>query len=627
MTLKLSAYKKAQGGQLDFYKLGGMCLLVLMLAGCSGQAKELPPRQITVNERLTHPNAEFEAQLLKLDAAAMLTQQQRHQESLDLLQTLQLSFLPVQEHWRALQIAAISSLALDNGRQALRLIDHFGQQLTYLNQQQQYQLFGYRADAFLLTGFYTNALQQRHNQAQATNNKTEQKANYQALWDNLLKINGETLNALHEEEKHPLLQGWLELALVRQSITEHPELFISNLEAWHTAWPHHPAQNFMPEEIHLLTKLSQHQVQHLGVFLPETGIMADSANALRNALIAKQLDTINKGYIAPKITFYNSEGASLDALYKQAISDGVETVIGPLAKAQVDLLERRSSLPLPTLALNYGNDEAFRNKNLYQFGLSAENEAEQVALKAWQNGFRRALVLTPESDWGTRIKDSFVNAWQALGGEITHSRQYGKSLTLDKSLRELLEVQLSEQRHRRLITLLGKRPHFTPRPRDDSDFLFIHATATDARQIKPALSFLRASNLPVFATSSVYTGTSDTYRDKDMDGIIFCDIPWYLEEEGNALEQAIRQTWPDKMVNYGRLYAMGADAYLLVQRLPLFNALPELHLDGATGRLSQSNRRIKRELQWAQFNKGQVEPLTTDTFEKQPLVDQLTLEE
>ncbi|HKM15459.1 MAG TPA: penicillin-binding protein activator [Marinospirillum sp.] len=622
MTLKLSAYPP-HFRQSGFYRLGVLCLLLLMLVGCSGKTKETPIQQIVINERSVNANPEIETQLARLETAIRLTQQQRYQESLDLLQTLQTSLLPINHHWQALQVAAISSLALDDGWLALRLIDRFIQQLPNLNQQQQYLFFGYKADAFMLTGFYSNALQQRHNQALITQDKNQQQVAYQALWLNLLKMNGETLRDLQEKENQPLLLGWLELALVRQMITEQPELFISRLKAWHKTWPYHPAQTFMPEEIELLTKLSQQQVQHLGVFLPEGGAMADSANALRDALIARQLDALNKGYPAPKITFYNAESALLDDLYNQAKKDGVEVVIGPLAKAQVDLLERRSNLPLPTLALNYGNDEKFRNKSLYQFGLSAENEAEQIALKAWQNGFRRALVLTPESNWGTRIEQSFIDTWQKLGGEITHSRQYGKTLTLDKSLRELLEVQLSEQRHRRIINLLGKRPHFSPRPREDSDFLFIHATSADARQIKPALSFLRASNLPVLATSSVYSGASDPSRDKDMDGIIFCDIPWYLEE-GNTLEQTVRQAWPDKMVNYGRLYAMGADAYLLAQRLPLLNALPEIRIDGATGRLSQTNRRIKRELQWAQFNKGKVESLTADAFDKQQLVDQIT---
>ncbi len=622
MTLKLSAYQPHLR-QSGFYRLGVLCLLLLVLAGCSGQIKEAPLQQLVINERSVNANPEIETQLAKLETAIRLTQQQRHQESLDLLQTLQTPLLPIENHWQALQVAAVSSLALDNGWLALRLIDRFSQQLPDLNQQQQYLFFGYKADAFMLTGFYKNALQQRHNQALAAQDKSQQQVAYQALWLNLLKINGETLRDLQEQETQPLLLGWLELALVRQMITEQPELFISNLEAWHNIWAYHPAKTFMPEEIEFLTKLSQQQVQHLGVFLPESGVMAESANALRNALIARQLDAINKGYPAPKITFYNTEGALIDDLYHQAKQDGVEVVIGPLAKARVDLLERRAKLPLPTLALNYGNDEKFRNKSLYQFGLSAENEAEQVALKAWQSGFRRALILTPENNWGMRIKESFIDAWQKLGGEVTYTREYGKTLTIDKSLRELLEVQLSEQRHRRIINLLGKRPYFSPRHREDSDFMFIHATPADARQIKPALSFLRASNLPVLATSSVYTGASDPSRDKDMDGIIFCDIPWYLEE-GNLLEQTIRQAWPNKMVNYGRLYAMGADAYLLAQRLPLLKALPEIRIDGATGRLSQANRRIKRELQWAQFNQGKVEPLTANAFNKQKLVDQIT---
>lgn len=623
MALKLSAYQPYLN-KLSFYRLGLLCLLLLMLVGCSGKVKETTPKQLIVSERATHPNPEVEAQLVRLDAASILTQQERHQESLAILQSLQLSLLPVDSHWQALQTAAISSLALEDGRQALRLIEHFSQQLPNLSQQQQYLLFGYRADAFLLTGLYTSALQHRHNQAGVAANKTQQQAAYQALWLNLQQINGETLQSLQQQEGQPLLRGWLELALVRQSISEHPELFITRLEQWHSAWPKHPAQTYMPKEMYLLITLSQQQVKHLGVFLPDSGPFAGPAHALRDAFIARQLHSLQNKYPTPKITFYDTQaGASLDELYSQAKKDGVEVVIGPLAKANVDLLELRSSLPLPTLALNYGSDENFNNTSLYQFGLSAENEAEQVVLKAWQSGFRRALILTPENSWGTRVNNSFVEAWEKLGGEVTHTRQYGKSLNIDKAVRELLEVQLSEQRHLRLTRLLGQRPEFAPRPREDSDFLFIHAAPAAARQIKPNLNFLMAGDLPVLATSSVYAGFSDPDQDKDINGVIFCDIPWYLETN-NVLEKAIRQTWPDDMLRYGRLYAMGADAYLLAQRLHILDALPESRIDGATGRLSHINRVFKRELQWAQFNRGQIEPLSADAFERQELIDQLT---
>ncbi len=623
MVLKLSAYQPYLR-QLKLYRLGLLCLLLLLLAGCSGKVTEAPPKPETVSERAAHPNPEVESQLVKLDAASILTQQQRYQESLSLLQSLQLSLLPKKYHWQALEVAATNSLALENGWQALRLIQHFSQELTNLNRQQQYLLFGYRADAFLLTGFYSNALKNRHNQAATALNKQQQEVTYKTLWETMQQISTESLVTLQKQEKQTLLGGWIDLALVKRTVIDHPELFVTRLNQWHTTWPRHPAQTFMPKEMQLLVKLSKEQVQHLGVFLPETGPLADAAEVLRDALIARQLASLKNGYPTPRLTFFNTQGNSIDKLYSQAIEAGVEVVIGPLAKANVSLIENRSSLPLPTLALNYGNNLNFRNKSLYQFGLSAENEAEQVALKAWQSGFRRALVLTPENSWGTRVKDSFVLAWEKLGGEVTHSRQYGGSLTLDKSLRELLEVQLSQQRHQRLTRLLGQRPHFAPRPREDSDFLFLHATTATARQIKPALSFLMAANLPVLATSSVYTGNSNPSQDKDMNGIAFCDIPWYLQAD-NLLEKTIRATWPENISRYGRLYAMGADAYLLAQRMPLLNALPESQIDGATGRLSHTDRRILRKLQWAQFNNGRVEPLAANAFEKQEqLVDQLT---
>jgi len=622
VILKVSAYQLYLR-QRGLFGLGLVCLLLLALTGCSGKVTQVTPKQEVRSERATHPNPEVESQLVRLDAATSLTQQQRHQESLDLIQLLQTSLLPNNYHWQAIETAATSSLALDNGWQALRLIEYFSQALPSLTRQQQYQLFGYRADAFLLTGFYSNALENRHNQARAALNKQQQQKAYEDLWLNMQQINSETLLSLQQQHQ-TLLRGWIDLALVRRTIIDRPELFVTQLEQWHNTWPHHPAQTFMPKEMQLLVNLSEKQVAHLGVFLPETGPLVDPAKVLRDALIARQLNALQQGYPAPKITFFNTQGASLDELYRQAKAAGVEVVIGPLAKGNVGLIENRTKLPLPTLALNYGNNSNFRNRSLYQFGLSAENEAEQVAQKAWQSGFRRALILTPENSWGTRVKDSFIEAWQELGGEITHSRQYGESLTLDKSLRELLEVQLSQQRHQRLIRLLGQRPHFSPRPREDSDFLFIHATPATARQIKPALSFLMASNLPVLATSSVYSGNSNPSQDKDMNGIAFCDIPWYLQTD-NQLENAIRLTWPKNISRYGRLYAMGADAYLLAQRLPLLDALPESRIDGATGRLSSTNRRIIRKLEWAQFNSGRVEPLAANAFEKkEQLVDQLT---
>lgn len=605
-------------------RAGMVCLLLLLLVGCSGSVQKDTPAQPQTPERATHPNPEVEAQLIRLDAAEILTQQQRHLESLDLVQSLQPASLPKEYLWQALRLAAINSLALDDGWTALRLIDTYSQYLPRLDRSQEFQLAGYRADAFLMTGFYSSALQHRHTQALLALDNQQRADVYEQLWSNLNQVSGDELRHLQQNERQPLLRGWIELALVRQTAISNPEQFSKQLQAWSARWSQHPASlAYMPAEINQLAKLSENKVQHLGVFLPESGPLAEAGYVIRDALLAKHLSVVQQDQHAPRLSFYDTQSESLDALYQRAESEGVEVVIGPLAKAQVDLLERRRSLPLPTLALNYGNDENFRNTDMFQFGLSAENEAAQVALKAWQSGFRRALILTPENSWGSRVEARFIREWNELGGEISHSRQYGGSLSLDASLRQLLEVQLSQERHQRLTRLLGQRPHFVPRPREDSDFLFVHGDPATARQIKPALSFLSASGLPVLATSAVYSGTVNPGLDRDMNGIAFCDIPWYLES-ADPLQRQIRQTWPENISRYGRLYAMGADAYLLAQRLPLLEVLPQSRIDGATGRLSQKGRRISRELQWAQFTDGRPQPLAADAFEQQPqLVDQI----
>ncbi|SFC04395.1 hypothetical protein SAMN05660443_1289 [Marinospirillum celere] len=599
-----------------------LLVVFMLLVGCATAPQ---PSEEAEDLAISHQDPEVEAQLLRLEAAQILAQEGNYQQSLELVQSIQLHLLPAEERWRLLVLAAENALALDDGRQALRQINRISQSLEQTSLEQEYQLAGYRSAAFEITGHFVAALQQSYSQTLIAPNLEKQEEAQNRLWQQLNQLSGEQLNNLVSRERQAGLRGWIELAQVRQQTTENFEAFQSLMDNWTERWPNHPARQNLPEDLELLAELSRRQVQHLGVFLPSSGPLAEAAQAIRNALIARHIRAGEEGQFQPQISFYDTQSGSLDELYQQAKRDQVEVIIGPLAKSRVDLLERRSNLPLPTLALNYGNDPEFPNRDLFQFGLSAENEARQVAQKAWQSGFRRALSLTPEGDWGTRVEASFIKAWEELGGEITHTRQYGEGRSLDSALRQLLEVQLSQQRHQNLTRLLGQRPHFVARPREDSDFLFLHANTATGRQVKPALSFLLASGLPVMATSSIYSGTPNPSQDRDMNEIAFADITWYLAPE-DELQKRIREAWPSSMNRYGRLYAMGVDAYLLAQRMELLEALPESRLDGATGRLGHQHRRIERELQWAQFIAGRPQPLPENAFEQQQLVDQLILD-
>jgi outer membrane PBP1 activator LpoA protein len=171
----------------------------------------------------------------------------------------------------------------------------------------------------------------------------------------------------------------------------------------------------------------------------------------------------------------------------------------------------------------------------------------------------------------------------------------------------MLNLDDSKARQQKLTRHLGTNLEFEPRRRQDVDFIFLIASSRQARLIRPQLRFYRASSLPVYTTSRVYSGQPDAGKDSDMNGIIFCDMPWTLESGGNAdhLQQNINTAWPANASRYRRLYALGIDAYRLTPYLGELgnNMFGAYH--GVTGNLSLGARgHINRSLRCAEFSRG-----------------------
>ena len=104
------------------------------------------------------------------------------------------------------------------------------------------------------------------------------------------------------------------------------------------------------------------------------------------------------------------------------MADGAKQVIGPLIKEQVQALAENAELNVPVLALN--SVENLSKPNLYQFGLSPIDDAEQLALKARREGRQTAMLLTPNNPQGQRIANYLRAAWQNNGGIVTREQNY-----------------------------------------------------------------------------------------------------------------------------------------------------------------------------------------------------------
>ena len=249
------------------------------------------------------------------------------------------------------------------------------------------------------------------------------------------------------------------------------------------------------------------------------------------------------------------------------------------------------------------------NKNLFQFGLIAEDEIEQITKIAFNDGHKRALVLTPDTPWGILLAEMFKENWEKLGGEINEHSSYSDNTDdFSSPVKKLLNIDLSEQRAKHLRNKLKIKIHNEVRRRQDSDCIFTAGNiAKNARQLIPQIRFHHADNLPIYSTSHIFTGVADSEKDIDLNGVTFVDIPWILDTKRqlSIIQDQLNKNWSQEKSKYRRFYALGIDAYRIIPELNRLANEKNSIMTGETGDLSiVSDNIIKRNLRKAKFLEG-----------------------
>ncbi|MBS0290551.1 MAG: penicillin-binding protein activator [Proteobacteria bacterium] len=343
------------------------------------------------------------------------------------------------------------------------------------------------------------------------------------------------------------------------------------------------------------------QPKQIALLLPLTGKHADSAKAIREGFLANYYQQHGT---KPNIKIYDTaKDGDIQHLYESALHEGADFVVGPLSKEEVHLLSQRSSHKVPVLALNHHPDVKASSKDFVQYTLAPETEAEQIAIKAWQQGFKNAGLIVPDNAWGKRIANAFGQKWQQQGGRIIRTVYLNASYDQSDAVRRLLGIDESQKRASQVKALLAEKVEFQPKRRKDLDVIMLAAPPDQARQIKPLLDFYYAEDVPVYATSSVYSGQPNPKRDRDMNGIVFCDMPWLINsQQAKKLQQLMNQE-EEQSDQYHRLFAMGVDAYQISNHYYQLQA--GKNITGATGQLSlKDSNIIDRQLTWAKMVDG-----------------------
>lgn len=419
------------------------------------------------------------------------------------------------------------------------------------------------------------------------------KKNRQRLMTTLNKLPMADIETLALEAKPGSdLQGWMKLIELMRKKTTNNSAFIQQIEQWQQQFPVHPANDFLHGVENKQVNLSSSPKQ-MALLLPLSGPLSGPGGAVRDGFMAAYNSSKLNHDVTVKL--YDTAANQADLLYQQALAEGAEYIVGPLIKADVAKVAILNH-PVPTLLLN---DPDKINPNSYWFSLSPQEEARQVAAKAYEKGLKRALIIAPIGSWGNEVITAFNQEWIDHGGTVVDTLVYDEKTDLNKNLRLLLNVSEHEARQKQFKPGFGQEISNTPKRREDFDMIFLLAYPSKARQIMPLLKYYFVADIPVFSTSSVYAGSINSRSDKDLDGIIFCDMPWvFTNQLGN-------KTWPEQWNSYSRLYALGMDSYVLANQLNQLVLFPDIGINSSSGLLRlNTKQQVTRDLAWGRFKKG-----------------------
>lgn len=509
-----------------------------------------------------------------------------------------------------------------------------------------------RAKAFNRYGEYLAALDEWL--SALPNIESEQQTElYKEFWNTLLHVPHDRLLTLNNQSSDDTLKGWLELALI-YSPGETLDRQLENLSQWQQLRGNHPASQFLPENLDALNPESIRHPQKIALLLPTSGPLATAGRSVRDGFMAAYYLSINESSTkepsvndnsldsntTQEVFFLDTYKADIIELAQQAKDMGAELIVGPLDKSNAVKLKESPPSGVTVLVLNYtDNESGSETQNIeilstntgntdtgfYQFGLSTEDEARLVAQRGILDGHRRTLIFTSKPSWSQRAVHSFTNEFEELEGEVADIKTFDNKSEYSKLAGEALLVDESQQRARKISSLLRERIGYEPRRRQDVDMIFIATSPEEARQIKPALAYQFAADIPAYATSNAYAGKIDRSRDQDLNFLRLPVMQWYVPGYQSPLKNIITDTWSSAQGQYGGLFALGADSFNLHPKLQQLRSLTGSRVTGLTGWLSIDEQgRIRRELSWQIFRNGRLTPLPIPVQNKDVLATQST---
>ncbi|MGY3915650.1 penicillin-binding protein activator [Aeromonas australiensis] len=424
-------------------------------------------------------------------------------------------------------------------------------------------------------------------------NQSELATNHQQIWSLLKSMTPSTLQALEEAPTPDVTTGWLRLAALVNEFGAQPNLLARQLAGWKRDFPNHPAQKDMPAGLGDLAATASTSVQQIAVLLPLSGNLEPQGAAIRNGMLMSYKE--NQGQFT--LNFYDTQGRSIGDLYKQAIQEGADMIIGPLLKDRVEEL-LKANPTVPVLALNE-LDQPIVNDTTYYFSLSAAADAAQAAQYLYTQGYRKPLLIAAQGRIGYSSIKAFEQSWATLSQDKPVVATFGARNEVQGMVKNALSGR-STARAGEVVQLSDAAPR-------SIDAVYVVANSLETRMIKPYvdISVNPMGSLPIFTGARGYDSAA-TEVASELNGMHIADMPLLLGGYERQREQ-ITLLWPQTQGDLLRLFAMGYDAVSLAENLQQMRKVGGMQQAGMSGQLSvDAKGNIVRMLSWGTYQNGKL---------------------
>ncbi|WP_131975123.1 penicillin-binding protein activator [Cricetibacter osteomyelitidis] len=395
--------------------------------------------------------------------------------------------------------------------------------------------------------------------------------NIDRTWALLRTANKGIINT--DVSNEPTLAGWLALTQTYNDNVSQPSQLTLALQNWRNSYPNHSAAFQFPTELQSVLNFQPTVGGNVGLILPLSG-----DNQLIGTTIKAGFDDA-RGTEGTAVQVFDSASTDVNSIVEQANQSGITSLVGPLLKPNVDTALSNAAINnFNVLALNSTPTSKAMGKVCY-YGLSPEDEAEDAATKMWSDGIRKPLVIVPQNDLGQRAASAFNVRWQQLSATDSVVKFYNE---VDDIIYNLQDV-------------IGQ----------GTQALYVIVTQSEQLQGIKTAADNGNYGVKIYASSRGNSANNGPEFRLAMEGVIFSDIPFFTDTTSAQYKKVEAQTSGNYQLM--RLYAMGADAWLLSNRFNELRQVPGYTISGLTGKLSAGpNCNIQRDMSWFQYQNGEI---------------------